>query len=116
MRHLDLEWVAAELEAERLTVLHQLHELGADESGELTGNVDFGSAFADAGAATAERTETIGVVDTLKKRLDDVATSLAKLADGTYGVCVECGEDIEYDRLAFRPTSVMCVSCKASTR
>jgi len=116
MRHLDHDDVAAALEAERTTVLHQLHELGSDESGELTGDVDFGSAFADAGAATAERTETIGVVDGLKKRLDEVAASLARLADGTFGVCTECGNDIKYDRLAFRPTSAMCVSCKASTR
>lgn len=115
MPHVDHKQVAAALEAERLALLHQLHELGSDESGELTGEVDFGNAFADAGAATAERTETIGIVETLKKRLDEVATSLAKIADGTFGVCCECGKDIESDRLAFRPTSVKCVTCKANT-
>jgi RNA polymerase-binding transcription factor len=116
MPNVDREQVAATLEAERSRVLHQLHELGADESGDLTGEVEFGDAFADAGAATAERTETMGIVGTLKTRLGEVDAALGKLADGTFGVCSSCGKEIEPDRLAHRPTSVKCVRCKAGGR
>ncbi len=116
MPHIDREQVAATLEAERSTVLHQLRELGADASGDLTGEVDFGAAFADAGAATAERTETMGIVDTLKTRLDEVDAALGKLADGTFGTCASCGREIEPDRLTYRPTSIRCVSCKEDGR
>lgn len=116
MPHVDHEQVAEALEAERSTVVRQLRELGADETGELTGEVDFGEAFADAGAATAERTETIGIVDSLKIRLGEVDAALEKLAAGTFGICSDCGKNIEPDRLAFRPTSVRCVSCKANSR
>jgi DnaK suppressor protein len=116
MPDVDREQVATTLEAERSRLLHQLHELGADESGDLTGEVDFGDAFADAGAATAERTETMGIVETLKTRLEEVDAALTKLADGTFGICSSCGEEIEPDRIAHRPTSVKCVSCKARGR
>ncbi|MEN8238795.1 MAG: TraR/DksA C4-type zinc finger protein [Actinomycetota bacterium] len=115
MPHVDLDNARRALSDERATVVHQLHELGADESGNLTGDVDFGDAFADAGAATAERTETIGIVRSLKKRLDEVDRATAKIDDGTFGICMVCGKDIGAARMEFRPTSVRCVECKSRT-
>lgn len=103
------------LQSERTRLVHQLSELGADESGDLTGEMDFGDAFADAGAATAERTETMGIIDNLKNQLDDVNAALAKIEKGTYGICDRCGKDIGADRLEFRPMSVLCVDCKTAS-
>jgi RNA polymerase-binding protein DksA len=99
----------------RARLLHQLFELGADETGELSTEVEYGDGFADAAAATAERTETLGLVDSLKKNLEDVDRALARLAEGLYGVCVACGRKIGDDRLAIRPESTYCVECKAKT-
>ena len=113
MADVDLNSARHALTDERTTVVHQLHELGADEAGNLTGDIDFGDAFADAGAATAERTETIGIIASLKKRLDEVDRALSKIDEGTFGVCMVCGDDISADRLEFRPTSVRCVDCKS---
>jgi DnaK suppressor protein len=113
MTTVDRAKAAATLEDERARLVHQLAELGADESGELTGDIDFGDAFADAGAATAERTETLGIVDNLKHQLDDVNAAISKLEAGTYGICDRCGNDIGADRLEFRPMSVLCVDCKS---
>jgi DnaK suppressor protein len=113
MTTVDRAKAAATLEGERARLVHQLAELGADESGELTGDIDFGDAFADAGAATAERTETLGIVDNLKHQLDDVNAAISKLEAGTYGICDRCGNDIGADRLEFRPMSVLCVDCKS---
>jgi len=115
MTTVDRAKAAATLASERDRLLHQLNELGADESGDLTGAIDFGDAFADAGAATAERTETLGIVDNLKKQLSDVNSAIAKLDAGTYGICDRCGNDISADRLEFRPMSVLCVDCKSKS-
>lgn len=101
------------LREERGKLVRQLTELGADEAGELRADVQFGDGFADAAAATAERTEVLGLVDTLKRNLDDIDRALGRIAEGMYGVCVACGRDIGQDRLAFRPESVYCVECKA---
>lgn len=115
MTTVDRAKAEAALQGERARILHQLAEMGATESGDLTGEVDFGDAFADAAAATAERTETIGIVDALKQQLDEVDAALNKLSDGTYGVCNTCGNDIGAARLEFRPESVQCVTCKTPT-
>ncbi len=109
---IDPKAAESHLIEERDKVVHQMVELGADESGELTGAVDYGDAFADGGAATAERTEVLGLVETLKHHLDDIDQALAKIADGNYGICQNCGEPIGEDRMQFRPTSTYCVDCK----
>ncbi len=110
---IDIDAAAAALKDERKKLVHQLHELGATESGDLTGDVDFGEGFADAAAATAERSEVLGIVENLRGLLDDVDAALAKVDDGTYGNCSLCGEEIPAARMEFRPTSVYHVDCKS---
>ena len=112
---IDTAAAEALLNEERAKVVRQLTEIGSDESGQLTGSVDFGDAFADAGAVTAERTEVLGLIKTLKARLDDIDAALATIEAGTYGICERCGASIGADRMAYRPTSRLCVRCKSSS-
>ena len=104
------------LDDERSKLVHQLEELGATESGDLRSDVQFGDGFADAGAATAERTEVLGLVESLKRQVDSVDAALGKLDAGTYGICATCGNQIGADRMEFRPTSVRCMDCKTRDR
>ncbi len=110
---LDIPTAKKALQEERAHLVHQLDELGAAESGDLRADLDFEGSFADAAAVTAERTEILGLVDSLKKQLDDVDAALAHIEAGTYGVCDNCGKEIGADRMAFRPASVLCVDCKS---
>jgi RNA polymerase-binding transcription factor DksA len=105
----------AKLRAERERLVHQLDELGATETGELRNDVDFGDGFADAAAATAERTETLGLIENLHETLVGIDEALGRIADGSYGRCVKCGNEISAARLEFRPESVLCVSCKTGS-
>jgi DnaK suppressor protein len=41
-----------------------------------------------------------------------VEEALARIEEGNFGECEECGEDIELRRLEARPTATLCVSCK----
>ncbi|MCM2322736.1 MAG: TraR/DksA family transcriptional regulator [Oligoflexia bacterium] len=43
------------------------------------------------------------------RKIDD---ALARIADGTFGVCGGCGEEIDLRRLEARPTAALCVHCK----
>jgi RNA polymerase-binding protein DksA len=97
---------------EREKVVRQMAELGSDENGELRSDLDFGEGFADAAAVTSERTEVLGIVETLKHQLDDVDAAVSKLDDGTYGTCHSCGKEIGSARMEARPTSLYCVDCK----
>lgn len=102
------------LTEEREKIVHQMIELGVTETGELTGDVDYGDGFADAAAATAERTEVLVVVESLKSQLSDIDEALSRIEKGTYGVCKKCGKDIPAARLEFRPSSIYCVDCKSA--
>lgn len=109
---LDIPSAEKALKKEREQLVHQLAELGAGESGDLSSDIDFGGSFADAASVTAERTEVLGLVVSLKGQLDDVDKALAHIEAGTYGICDNCGAGIGADRLEFRPASVLCVDCK----
>ena len=101
------------LESDREKLLHQMAELGATESGELRKDLDFGEGFADAAAITAERTELIGLVDTLKQHLDGVDAALTRIENDTYGTCSNCGTGISPARMEARPISRLCMDCKS---
>jgi DnaK suppressor protein len=51
----------------------------------------------------------------LKAHAESLCHILAKIEDGTYGVCSECGEKIAAKRLAAEPCADLCVSCKEKT-
>lgn len=108
----DFDQARKVLTEEREKLVHQLAELGSDENGDLRSDLDFGEGFADAAAVTSERTEVLGIVETLKHQLDDVDEAMTKLDDGTYGTCQSCGKEIGAARMEARPFSLLCVDCK----
>jgi len=112
---IDTAAAEALLTEERAKAMRQLQDLGANESGELTGAVDYGDAFADAGAVTAERTEVLRLVETATIRIERIDTALGKIGDGSYGICETCGEEIEPDRIEYLPAARRCVGCKAAS-
>lgn len=113
MNTINTDEAAATLKAARERLVRQLEELGASETGDLRSDVEFGDGFADAAAATAERTEVLGLVDTLKSQLDSVDKALGRIDKGLYGICASCGTEIAPARLEARPESILCVDCKS---
>ncbi len=109
----DAESAKEKLLAEREKLIHQLAELGATPSGELRSDVDLGEGFADAAAITAERTERLGLVESLKSTLDSIDSALGHIEDGTYGICQNCGKQIDGARMEARPAARFCVDCKS---
>ena len=99
---------------ERARLLHQMTGLGATESGDLRRDLGSGEGFADAAAITAERTEVLGIVDSLKTHLDQVGASLVRIEEGTYGICSGCGNRIALERMEVRPISRSCIRCKSA--
>jgi DnaK suppressor protein len=39
--------------------------------------------------------------------------AIERLANGEYGICMDCGEPISQARLMARPYAVFCISCKS---
>jgi DnaK suppressor protein len=40
-----------------------------------------------------------------------IEAALKRIAEGTYGVCAQCGADIDPKRLVALPTATRCISC-----
>jgi DnaK suppressor protein len=54
----------------------------------------------------------IAVADIMRERLTRMEVVEQKLAAGTYGICEECGEEIEEERLRVVPYAIRCVACQ----
>lgn len=48
------------------------------------------------------------------KELREIDLALQRIANGTYGICSECGRMIDPARLSARPVARMCVPCKTA--
>ncbi len=46
-----------------------------------------------------------------KSRLQRIAGALERIEDGSFGACLECGEDIAPKRLALDPAVTHCIDC-----
>lgn len=46
------------------------------------------------------------------QKLQEIEVALARLSDGTYGVCIYCGQGIDRARLKFQPTARYCLPCQ----
>jgi DnaK suppressor protein len=104
------------LEAELQVVEQELNELGwkNPETGEYeaTGDtLDVTTPMADSNEAAdqlEEYQERQGETSTLEARRKDVIDALAKIKDGSYGICEIGGEKIEEDRLEANPAARTC--------
>ena len=47
-----------------------------------------------------------------RKLMEMVDEALARIEDGTYGICAGCGEEIAVKRLQARPVAKFCIDCK----
>jgi len=48
----------------------------------------------------------------LAKELDDIKDALIKIEKGTYGICEQCGKEINPERLEAIPTARLCRDCQ----
>lgn len=110
----DLDEIRARLEKlrdqtrARLAALAKRPERGAAQG--------FGKRIGDGTTEAVRRLTDIGVGGSLERALARTERALAKLDDGTYGICDVCGEPISPGRMRALPDGVLCVRCAASER
>jgi DnaK suppressor protein len=54
----------------------------------------------------------LAVADIRRGELTQMDEALDRLEDGTYGLCANCGQEIDGQRLKVMPFAVYCVSCQ----
>jgi DnaK suppressor protein len=92
-----------QLEADRE---HLTEQVSALDPGDGEG---FDEGFADSGQVAAEQGENKVLAQRLRNELDEVERALAKLDDGTYGLCEVCGQPIAEPRLEAMPATRFCI-------
>ena len=66
----------------------------------------------DEAANTYNKQILLSLNENERMRLQEVDESLDRIANGTYGICEECGGPIGLKRLEVRPVAKYCVPCK----
>ena len=59
-----------------------------------------------------ERSLSQNLCDRESLLIEKIKRALADIADGTYGICNNCGEDIAVKRLKASPVVRYCIDCK----
>ncbi len=112
----ELKELKERLNAERADLQSQLTEIeqntfGSNQS-DLSGEMAFDEEYADAGTATFERERDLSLVNNLHDLIEKVDKALAKMDEGTYGLCQRCGKPIEKARLKALPYASLCLADK----
>ncbi len=111
---LDLDAARIELEERLNSTRERLAELAKrPERGSALG---FGKRIGDGTTEAVSRLTDIGVGDSLERVLARTERALAKLNDGSYGICDSCGDPIPPGRMRALPDGVLCLTCAASVR
>ena len=50
--------------------------------------------------------------DRERKLLSKIDEAIARIDDGSYGICEDCDEEIGLKRLEARPVTTLCIDCK----
>jgi DnaK suppressor protein len=94
----------------------KLEELIAEADRTVDGMTDTKENFpdpTDRASLESNRNFTLRIRDRERKLIVKINEALARIDEGTYGKCEECGENIAMERLKARPVTTLCIDCKS---
>ena len=109
MPEFDTKEVEARLDAREAEIAKRREELQRNGEGMKEELADYDQHPADQGTETFEQEldeTTLMILDEEEKRVGEARKALA---DGNYGVCVDCGKEIPAARLEAIPETIRCV-------
>ena len=97
----------------RREVLKEIEGLiGRRMSDEMQGRIDSAPDVGDQALLDAERGRDISILEMRNRVRQQIEEALARLDEGSYGLCVDCGVDISEKRLKAVPFARRCVACQ----
>jgi RNA polymerase-binding protein DksA len=102
---------SALLQAQRKPLLDEVREKIA-ASGEGLGFVNQSKITDDDGLADAAAEMEVAMVMRESQELQEIEAALARIGDGSYGSCSDCGEEIGLARLKASPAARRCLPCQ----
>jgi RNA polymerase-binding protein DksA len=109
----ELNTVLGELNEHRGRLSRQLQDQEAELVGLMRDAGDgAGQDHADMGATSFERDQELTVVANEREMLAQIDRALARIEDGSYGICESCGSPIGKMRVMAFPRATLCMTCK----
>jgi DnaK suppressor protein len=102
---------SALLQAQRRHLLDELREQIA-ASGERLGFANQTKISEDDALADAVAEMDVAMVIRESRELQETEAALARIRDGSYGICIDCGGEISRARLKADPTAKRCPPCQ----
>ena len=81
-----------------------------DETEEMLGGSD--NHLGDAAAGTLDREIDYTLEGHSEQVIQQIDVALARIEEGTYGTCANCGRPIPEERLEARPWASLCIDCQ----
>jgi DnaK suppressor protein len=95
--------------AEAIAYLHADHSINMEDAvGELSGR-GTDNHLGDMATVTFDRELDEGLEEGAQQTLAQIDRALARLNEGTYGICERCGKPIGEERLRARPWATLCI-------
>ena len=106
------------LKEERVTYTRQAKSL-KDEADMLMaerepGDVQFDEESGEGDTLAVERERDLALSAQASAAVEEIDLALAKIKEGTYGVCEQCHNTIPKERLRALPYAALCVQCKSA--
>lgn len=106
--HIDVEKMQKRLRKEQRVLGEQVAEERKKVEPSLTANPD----RTEIANEYAFRGRRMSVLDQLEEQLLDVNRALDRIEEGTYGICTNCGQPIQAERLEALPWAELCIDCQ----
>jgi RNA polymerase-binding transcription factor len=116
LKHSQMAQLDRSLEQQALELRREIRRLLLESDQQH--HRDLAGLVHDAGdEAVANELADIGAafIDRHVRELREVEAARARLTRGTFGICMDCGMDIQWERLAVYPVATRCADC-ARTR
>lgn len=94
-------------------MLQDILRKGEETIEDMTDTVEVYADPADRATAESDRAFTLRLRDRERRLIKKINAAIERIEDGTFGECVECGEDISVPRLKARPVTTLCIKCKS---
>jgi DnaK suppressor protein len=91
-----------------------LTEAGSTVS-DMTDSKEYFPDPTDRASHESDRNFVLRIRDRERKLIIKIKEALARIDDGTFGICEECGDEIGEERLHVRPVTTLCINCKTES-
>jgi DnaK suppressor protein len=106
-----LEELRSALVRERDSLRQSLGQLGESERALGASQADETGEQADVASDLVEEEIDLALESAARSKLAEVDAALQRIADGTYGICANCGKPIPIERLRAIPWTTLCLDC-----